>query len=145
MLTEALSAKYQKYEKIWSNALAAAGDAPSTQLVSLIKADFEPNVCSPESLAIWCAFWGEQNFTTEFATVTNEFDNRRADMMAVVCRNLMQNASEEESQRIAEWIDTMSDGLWLRLHVDSDLYTLEGSVDEILMLVERLIPGLKKP
>jgi hypothetical protein len=39
----------------------------------------------------------------------------------------------------------MSDGLWLRLHVDSDLYTLEGSVDEILMLVERLIPGLKKP
>ncbi len=140
LLTEALRAKYQEYENHWSAAINANSDNPADQLKALIDADFAPEVCTKESLAIWYAFWGEQNFTSEFASVTNEFDNRRSDAMAAVCRDLMQSASSEETARIAEWIDTMIDGFWLRLHVNADIYTREGAFQEVLMLVERLIP-----
>lgn len=141
LLTEALRAKYQKYERNWAAAIDGKGANPSAQLVALIKADFEPDICHPESLAIWYAFWGEQKFTTEFADVTNEFDNRRAEAMAEVCRNLMPDASEQEAMRIAEWIDTMIDGCWLRLHINADVYTPDGAAGEILLLVKRLIPN----
>lgn len=141
LLTEALRAKYQEYERNWMAAIDDKEANPSAQLVALIKADFEPEICNAQSLAIWYAFWGEQNFTTEFADVTSEFDNRRADTMAEVCRNLMQDASEHEAMRIAEWIDTMIDGFWLRLHVNADVYTPDGAAGEILLLVERLIPN----
>ena len=141
LLTEALRAKYQKYERNWAAAIDGKGANTSAKLVALIKADFEPDICYPESLAIWYAFWGEQKFTTEFADVTNEFDNRRAEAMAEVCRNLMPDASEQEAMRIAEWIDTMIDGCWLRLHVNADVYTPDGAACEILLLVKRLIPN----
>jgi TetR/AcrR family transcriptional repressor of bet genes len=144
LLTEALRAKYQKYERNWTKAIDANKGDPSEQLVSLIKADFAPEICNAESLAIWYSFWGEQNFTTEFAEVTNEFDNRRADAMVMVCRNLIDGISDEEANRIAEWIDTMIDGFWLRLHVNADVYTREGATSEILKLVERLIPSFTK-
>ena len=144
LLTEALRSKYQKYENNWLNAIVANKDDPTAQLVALIQADFVPEICNAESLAIWHAFWGEQNFTTEFADVTNEFDNRRAEEMAVVCRKIMQTSSDEEANRVAEWIDTMIDGFWFRLHVNADIYTPEGAASEILTLVERLIPGFVK-
>lgn len=143
LLTEALRAKYQKYEKNWSDALDATSGDPGAQLVALIKADFEPKICNAESLAIWYAFWGEQNFTPEYASVTSEFDDRRADAMETVCRDLVGTSQKGEAKRIAEWIDTMIDGFWLRLHVNSDLYTPSGAVDEILTLVQRIIPNFK--
>ena len=143
LLAEALRAKYLKYEKNWSDALEDSASNPSAKLVALINSDFETKICNAESLAIWYAFWGEQNFTPEFASVTNEFDDRRAEAMETVCRNLIGPSEETEAKRVAEWIDTMIDGFWLRLHVNSDLYTPAGAVTEILTLVERIIPEFK--
>ena len=32
---------------------------PAAQLDALIRADFQPELCTPQRLAAWCAFWGE--------------------------------------------------------------------------------------
>ena len=115
-LTEALRDLYMAYERHWVAALEAAGDDPVQQLVALVQADFDAQVCNPEILSIWFAFWGEQKFTPQYAAVTREFDVRRQGAVKAIFNDLLPN-DPERSVNIAEWIETLTDGYWQHLHL----------------------------
>jgi AcrR family transcriptional regulator len=59
LLAETLDYLSDEYRSNWQSALAAAGDPPEEQLAALIEADFKTEVCRPDRLGAWCAFWGE--------------------------------------------------------------------------------------
>lgn len=116
LLTEALRDLYMAYERHWVAALEAAGNDPVQQLVALVQADFDAQVCNPEILSIWFAFWGEQKFTPQYAAVTREFDVRRQGAVKAIFNDLLPN-DPERSVNIAEWIETLTDGYWQHLHL----------------------------
>ena len=119
LLTEALRDLYMAYERHWIAALEQAGDDPVQQLVALVRADFDAQVCSPEILSVWFAFWGEQKFTPQYAAVTSEFDFRRQEVVRSIFQELLPNDSER-ADNVAEWIETLTDGYWQHLHLFPD-------------------------
>lgn len=142
LLTEALRDHYRRYRATWQAALEEAGDDPRARLTALIRADFDPAICNPEALSIWFAFWGEQKFTPDYAAVSAEFDAARLDAMTAACTRLMQGAPQDEVRRMAEWIDTLSDGYWQRMHVQPEIYDIDSCRDETLLMAARLMPNM---
>ncbi|MFX0544433.1 TetR family transcriptional regulator C-terminal domain-containing protein [Roseovarius sp. S1116L3] len=142
LLTEALRDQYQRYQATWEQALEDAGNDPKDRLIALIRADFDPSICNPEALSIWFAFWGEQKFTPDYAAISAQFDAARNDAVRKACAALMQGAPKEDISRIAEWIDTLSDGYWQRMHVLPESYDPKAGLRETLLLVERLVPEM---
>lgn len=141
LLAAALAEHYAAYQRTWERAIKSAGDDPLDQMVSLIRADFSPRVCNPQALAVWFAFWGELKFTPQYADVSAEFDSARASAVQRICAKLMPDAPEAEIAKVAEWIDTISDGYWQHLHVSPTSIKREGAREATLALVCRLIPA----
>jgi TetR/AcrR family transcriptional repressor of bet genes len=143
LLVEALREQYQRYEDNWKARLAKAGQDPLDQLMAIIRADFSPIVCNPESLSIWFAFWGEQKFTPQYAEVSTEYDATRAQAIRGICEALFAGQPGKDAAMIAEWIDTLTDGFWQRLHLFPDSISREEAVRATVELVDQLLqaPG----
>ncbi len=139
LLAETLRAQYQAYSDNWHAALQTADDDPMARLLALIDADFAPDVCSPEALSIWFAFWGEQNFTPQYAEISRKFDTERGAVIRDICAELMPEATAEEVHEIAEWIDTLTDGFWQNIHLHPGRATREASIISTRRLIERLV------
>lgn len=140
LLTETLREQYQRYEDNWQSFLAKAGDDPLSRLNAMIKADFAPSVCNPEALSVWFAFWGEQKFTPQYAKISAQFDHSRAVAIRNICRELLGSDAAAQADEIAEWIDTMTDGFWQKLHLSPSDVTredaLEGSTAFVTYLMQ---------
>ena len=59
LLAETLKFLADEYRNNWLAALDTAGTDPAAQLDALIRADFNPAICTPARLSAWCSFWGE--------------------------------------------------------------------------------------
>src|SRR5688572_25056886 len=59
LLEETLRYLSEEYRANWTAALEGAPDRPAAQLDAMIRADFNPAICTPGRLSAWCAFWGE--------------------------------------------------------------------------------------
>lgn len=141
LLTEALREQYQLYEDNWKAALSKAGSDPLDQLMAVIKADFAPKVCNPESLSVWFAFWGEQKFTPQYAEISAQFDSSRSQAIRDICRRLLNDGPSAQADEIAEWIDTLTDGFWQKLHLFPHDFSRDAAVAATAALVARLIPA----
>jgi TetR/AcrR family transcriptional regulator, transcriptional repressor of bet genes len=140
LLTEALKEQYARYQDNWTKALAKAGSEPLDQLIALIEADFAPSICNTEALSIWFAFWGEQKFTPQYAEVSAAFDQKRGDAIRNVCHQLLDNAADSDIDKIAGWIDILTDGYWQKLHVFPKSMRRKEAVAETLDFVSKLLP-----
>ncbi len=140
LLSGALHDHYAGYLANWTEALSKVGNDPLDKLIALIEADFSPKICNPESLSVWFAFWGEQKFTPQYAEVSAEFDIPRAKAMYDVCVELMPDEPQEKVAQIADWIDTLTDGYWQRIHLSPKTVRRKASAREALEMVARLLP-----
>ncbi len=139
LLAETLRSQYDTYANNWRKALEAAGDDPRARLNALIEADFSPEVCSPDALSIWFAFWGEQNFTPQYAEISREYDTDRNAVIREICGSLLPEARRAEADAIAEWIDTLTDGFWQNIHLHPGRATRDAALDATRTLVDRLL------
>ncbi|WP_050927717.1 TetR family transcriptional regulator C-terminal domain-containing protein [Aestuariivita boseongensis] len=142
LLTETLRDLYSGYEALWTSALEGAGDDPVDQLRALLDADFEPAACGPDVLPLWFAFWGELHFTQTYDEVADSFDTRRSEALSAVWRSVLRDASEEEAAQMAEWMDTLTDGYWQRLHLAPGSFDRRDARRAAQECIARLVPQL---
>jgi TetR/AcrR family transcriptional repressor of bet genes len=142
LLTAVLQDLYQSFESLWSEALEGAGEDPKAQLFAVVEADFSEAACGPEVLPIWFAFWGELRFAGDYDAIAQEFDARRTEALARVWRGLVPASDPEEAERLAEWMDTLTDGYWQRLHLTPDSFNRDDARRATLECLARLLPDL---
>lgn len=140
ILTEALRDQYQTYEAHWQAALDKAPEDPAARLRTIIEADFSPKVCNPSALAIWFAFFGEQNFVPQYAEITSEYEEIRSKMLSGICRRLAPD-NPGKADMAGGWIDSLTDGYWQKLHLFPHIYTREGALEQTLYFLQTLFPG----
>lgn len=140
LLAAALAHQYELYEDAWSAELAAAGADPADRLAALIRADFAPEVCSHETLAIWFAFWGEAKFRPRYAETSSEFDDRRGREIERICAELMPGAQPENVHEVAICIDSMTDGFWQRMYLQPEIFGRAEAMATTFRLLAFLFP-----
>lgn len=119
LLAEALRSHFRVYRHNWRGRLDATGDDPLDRIVALVRADFDELVCNPQALAIWHAFWGEANARPLYAEIARELDADRARAMYEACSELLKRdgRSLKHAALIAAGVDSLTDGLWLRIYL----------------------------
>jgi TetR/AcrR family transcriptional regulator, transcriptional repressor of bet genes len=122
LLAEALRWHYEEYRSLWRQALDAAGADPVDRIVALVRADFDPAICNRRTLALWHAFWGEATARPLFASIAESFDRERAAALREQCEKTaaLIDPAVWTPETLALGIDSLSDGLWLRMHLEPD-------------------------
>ncbi len=138
LLTETLRDLYAGYETHWQTALDAAGEDPADQLRALLVADFDEDACGPAVLPLWFAFWGELPFQAQYEAVAEDFDARRREALVPIWRALL--TQEEEATPMAEWMDTLTDGYWQRLHLAPRSVDRSAALVSASACLARLLP-----
>ncbi|WP_233495547.1 TetR/AcrR family transcriptional regulator [Rhodosalinus halophilus] len=138
LLTAALREIYRRYEANWMAALDAAGPRAEDRLLALLDADFRPEVCSRDALAVWYAFWGELKTTETYAEIAADFDARRFDALRGICRELV--SGDADAGELAEWLDTFCDGYWQKLYLFPSAHGPEDGRRALRGLLARLLP-----
>lgn len=142
LLRETLRDLYQSYETLWQSAYDGAGEDPAARLMALLEADFDDAACGPDVLPVWFAFWGELRFQQDYDAVAAGFDNRRHQTISAVLHELLPEASADEVDQTAEWIEALSDGYWQRLHLAPDHYNRASAFEDCKTALRRLLPEI---
>jgi TetR/AcrR family transcriptional regulator, transcriptional repressor of bet genes len=122
LLAEALRWQYEEYRAVWRAALDAAPDDPVSRILALVRADFDPAVCNRRTLSLWHAFWGEAGARPLYASISEGFDRERAATLRSLCEAAagLLDRGAWTPEGLALTVDSLSDGLWLRMHLDPD-------------------------
>lgn len=114
LLTETLLFMAEEYRSNWLAALAGAGTSPAEQLDALIRADYEPAICTPERLACWCAFWGEVQSRPIYQQECASNDSKYIEKLEEICGQIIvEGGYSLECTRTARVIRLVNEGLWL--------------------------------
>lgn len=142
LLTETLRAHYEEYRMIWREALESAGADPVAQIRALISADFDIRVCNRRMLALWYAFWGEAKARPLIARLSTDYDGERDAAMRAACAAAHQTISDSgwTPELLAEALDGLSDGLWLKLHLSEGEFDLGDARRTMLAMVRTVFP-----
>jgi TetR/AcrR family transcriptional regulator, transcriptional repressor of bet genes len=122
LLAEALRWHYEEYRSVWRRALEAAGPDPVDRVVTLVRADFDPAICNRRKLTLWHAFWGEATARPMFAAISESYDRERGAAVREECEAAvgLLDPTAWTPASLAVGIESLSDGLWLRIHLDPD-------------------------
>ena len=75
----------------------------------------------------------------QYAEICREFDRDRVAALREICGELMTDAQEAEVNRVAQWIDTLTDGFWQNLHLQPDRMTSADCLASTRAMIDALI------
>lgn len=143
LLEETLRHHNEAYRSVWQAALARAGDDPVDRLMAVVLADLDPEICTARNLALWTSFWGEAGARPRFAEICDTFDGEREEALRRLCAAVREpmGGPDWSVDALIKALDTMIDGLWVRMHISPDyLSAAEGRL-LLARLLASVFPG----
>jgi TetR/AcrR family transcriptional repressor of bet genes len=114
LLEETLQYLAEEYRTNWIAALAAAPATPAGQLDAMIRADFNPPICTPARLSAWCAFWGEAQSRPLYQANCASNDEEYKRTLEDICTRLVAEGGYDQDPLLAaRAIRVTSEGVWL--------------------------------
>ncbi|MDZ4394164.1 TetR family transcriptional regulator C-terminal domain-containing protein [Cypionkella sp.] len=138
LLAETLTYLADEYVQNWQRALAVAPPEPAAQLDALIRADFTPELCTPQRLAAWCAFWGEAQSRPLYQEKCGANNAEYVTKLEALCAALLGPSGNAE--RVARAIRVASEGLWMDLVTQAEPYTVDEALETLLAVAAAFFP-----
>ena len=138
LLAETLTYLGDEYVQNWQAALAAAPPEPAAQLDALIRADFRPELCTPQRLAAWCAFWGEAQSRPLYQEKCGSNNAEYVTKLEGLCAALL--GPNGNAERVARAIRVASEGLWMDLVTQAEPYSVDEALETLLDVAAAFFP-----
>lgn len=138
LLSETLAFLSQEYMQNWRRALGAAAQTPLAQLEATIRADFDPNLWTPQRLAAWCAFWGEAQSRPLYQEKCGSNNAEYLQNLERICAELMDGTGNPI--RVARAIRVVTEGLWWDLVTQTDSYSMAEALETALACMRAFFP-----
>jgi TetR/AcrR family transcriptional repressor of bet genes len=141
LLTETLLFLAAEYRNNWLATLGAAPSTPAAQLDALLRADFNPAICTPERLIAWCAFWGEAQSRPIYQQECGSNDLDYISNMEAICASLIAEGEyRHDPARVARVLRVTVEGTWLDLLTLKAPYSLEEARATVFTCAAALFP-----
>ncbi len=134
MMREVLSHLMDQYEAAWMAARDAA-DSPQEQLDAIVRAHFEPKICSIRRLNVMSAFWGHAASHEAYRTRIESSDNRLQQELAALWQEVA--PSGYDATQFARQLHAMMRGLWLAFLMAPKTTDRAALADECLAFIAR--------
>jgi len=141
LLVETLRHLALEYRTNWRTAVAMAGPTSADRLKALLTADFNDVVCTPRTLAAWCAFWAEAPSRPTYLEHCSANDEE----YQVTITNLVADLVAEGGYHFApapigRSLGAMMEGLWLDLMTTQGPFSREEALDTVFAALAALFP-----
>jgi TetR/AcrR family transcriptional repressor of bet genes len=141
LLVETLKSLAEDYRNNWQRALRDAGPAPAQKLASLWAADFNEQICSPRSLAAWCAFWAEAQSRPTYQEHCSSNDAEYSAVTHQLCSAIIEEGGYPyDPLHIARALDALLEGLWLDLMTMEKPYTRKEALNTVFATLNAIFP-----
>ncbi|WP_421692944.1 TetR family transcriptional regulator [Aestuariivirga sp.] len=141
LLTETLDYLSEEYRQHWTSALEAAGGKPQQQLAALVTMDFTPEVCRPDRLAAWCAFWGESQSRPLYHARCSSIDAHYIRSLENICQRMNAECGyRHDAGRVARLIRVTIEGTWLDLVTLANPYDRAEALKTVWVCIAALYP-----
>jgi AcrR family transcriptional regulator len=138
LLSETLIYLSDEYHENWHKAVQAAGDDPAAQLDAMIRADFTPDLCTPERLSAWCAFWGETQGRPLYQEECGPNDQAYIAKLEQLCAALLPPV--RDPVRVARVIRLTSEGVWMDIVTQATPYARHEGLQTVLTAAAAFFP-----
>ena len=141
LLIETLLFLAEEYRQNWTGALAAAGPSAPEELLALLRADFNPAICTPARLSAWCSFWGEAQsrpIYQERCGANDEEYNRRLE--AICARMNAEHGYRVNPVRVARVLRVVTEGVWLDMMTMTAPYDLTEAQATVMTAAAAFFP-----
>ena len=146
LLTETLTYMSEEYRDNWGRALEAAGPEPEVQLDALIRADFNPEICTPSRLAAWCAFWGEASCRPLYQDKCGSNDEAYIALLERLSQEMAAKTGQGgDAALMARVIRVVMEGVWVDLMTQSAAYSRDEGLRTVYCAVAALFPLVFTP
>jgi AcrR family transcriptional regulator len=142
LLSETLAYLAEEYRDNWSRALAAVPeDDAAQQIDALLKADFEPALCTPARLSAWCSFWGEAQSRPIYQQNYGPNDERYNRMLEGMCARLIADGGYAgDPVIVARALRVTVEGVWLDLMTMNAPYSREEGLRTVMTTAAAFFP-----
>ncbi len=142
LLIATLQTLADEYASNWKDAVAKAGDDPVKQLLALVHADFNRTVNTRRKLAAWCAFWGEARSRPTYNALCGARDAAYNALIRKLCRAINDDGNYAgDPEKIALSLDSLLEGLWLRMTLAPQDLKHETARDAALEFLRNTFPA----
>lgn len=142
LLGEVLLRLADEYRQNWTAALKSAGPEPARRLDAMLRADFNPAICTPSRLSAWCAFWGEAQSRPLYQERCGSNDREYIGVLEDICRALLSEIGQTgDAARIARVLRVTTEGVWLDLMTMSDPYDRDEALRTVFTCAAAFFPG----
>ncbi len=146
LLSATLDHLSEEYRANWQAALAAAGDRPEAQLEALVRADFDPAICTRDRLAAWCAFWGESQSRPIYQARCGSNDDHYNSVLEGICARMNAvHGHAHDPARVSRLIRISIEGVWLDLMTMAQPYPTDEAMATVWLALAALFPGQFRP
>jgi AcrR family transcriptional regulator len=119
LLAAVLQYLAEEYRQHWEAAMGGAGAGPADRLRTLLLADFDAEVFTPEKLAAWIAFWGETQGRPTYDQICSGLDAERQQATQDLCAQIIVAGRYElDPLLVMRTLESLCDGLWLGVAAD---------------------------
>jgi TetR/AcrR family transcriptional repressor of bet genes len=141
LLEETLQYLAEEYRVNWTGALAAASGRPAEQLDAMIRADFNPAICTQGRLSAWCAFWGEAQSRPLYQAQCGSNDEEYKRTLEDICTRLVAEAGYDVDPVLAaRAIRVTSEGVWLDVMTSSEPFRNDEGLATVLASARAFFP-----
>ena len=141
LLAETLDYLSEEYRANWQAALQLADNRPETRIAALVRADFSPDLCTPERQAAWLAFWSEAQSLPLYQARCAANDAEYSRMLEGLCAQMNAlHGYDLPPVRTARLVRIMIDGVWLEQMTLQAPYDLDEALNTVLTGLGALYP-----
>jgi TetR/AcrR family transcriptional repressor of bet genes len=141
LLTATMLYLAEEYRQNWSGALAAAGVGAAARLAALLRADFNPGICTPARLSAWCSFWGEAQSRPLYQENCGSNDEAYNRTLEGVCADLLaEGGYQGNPARIARVLRVTTEGVWLDLMTTVAPYDRDEALATLMTCAAAFFP-----
>ncbi|MEZ5873239.1 MAG: TetR family transcriptional regulator C-terminal domain-containing protein [Nitratireductor sp.] len=138
LLAETLVRLFDEYRDSWLP--ASRLEDPLDQVKGLVRADFDPRICTPKKLTLWFAFWGEAGTKPLYNRLCQAAEQERFEAMKHAVAGLDCHGDGMDAGEVAHMIDAHTDGLWLQMHIQGKSFPADMALETALAHLRRLLP-----
>jgi AcrR family transcriptional regulator len=142
LLAETMRYLAEEYSRNWQAALAASPPAAAARLDAMLRADFNPAICTPARLSAWCSFWGEAQSRPLYQEECGSNDETYNRTLETICAELLADSGGAgDPARIARVLRVTTEGVWLDLMTMQKPYSRDEALATVLTCAAAFFPG----
>jgi TetR/AcrR family transcriptional repressor of bet genes len=141
LLSATLRYLSDEYRENWQSAIEAAPPGAPERIAAMLRADFDPRICTSDRLSAWCSFWGEAQNRPMYQDHCSSNDLAYTSTLESLCQRMNdEHGYAWNPVRAARVIRVTTEGVWFDLMTMSNPYSRDEALATVWACAAAFFP-----